>query len=215
MAVHLRYTRNVFTIPDEVVPGNSTDKQPVRFHLAPAEGPDVARLRSVITATAGVMHGDWSPEVQRAVTAAFSHGAPGFVDTVERIEGLTIPAALALRARLIEKLPTAIRPGTGVPVEDPEAPIAVTSGRAFAAIAGFELVLSTRVAQEILRLTNETGIDPRFFASPSGSPAAETPAATPTAVTAAPTAPEGLATAASPDPTAPPPDGTTPLAPSS
>lgn len=214
MAAHLRYTRNVFTIPDEVIPGNSTDRQPVRFHLAPAEGADIARLRSVLTATAGVGYADWSPEVQRAVTAAFSHGAPGFVDTVERVEGLTIPAALALRAGLLEKLPTAVKAGTSAPSDDPDAPIAVTSGKAFSRIVGFELVLAASVAQEILRLTNETGIDPRFFASPSGSAAAATPAATPTAAIAVPSPPEGHATADSPAPTAPPPDGTTPLAPS-
>jgi hypothetical protein len=213
MATHLRYTRHTFIVPDEVLPGNSTDAHPVRFHLAPAEGGDVARLRSVITATAGVVHGEWSPEVQRAVTAAFSHGAPGFIETIERIEGLTIPAAMALRAKVIEALPVVTKPGTGA-APDPDAPIAITSGAAFARICGFELILSTRVAQEILRITNETGIDTRFFASPSGSPAPATPAATPIAATAAPTAPEGPATADSPAPTAPQPDGTTPLVPS-
>lgn len=215
MAVHLRYTRNTFTPPDTAIPGNSAAKDPVQFDLVPAEGGDLARIKSVVVGAIGLTVDVWSPEVQRTVTAAFSHSAPAFIDTVVAIRGLTIPAAMAVRVKLLETLPVRVPPGGSAPAPDPDAPFAITTGHAYSRICAFLPALSMLLANEIARITEESGIDTRFFASPSGSPAPATPVATPIAASAAPTAPEGPATADSPDPTPPLPDGTTPLVPSS
>jgi hypothetical protein len=198
MALHLSYARDTYRPPSAVVPNNDTASTPVEFDLAPAEGPDLARLKSIIVSTGGLV-GDvvWTKEVQDLVVAAFHHGAPAFVQTVTAVRGLTVPAAMAVRVGLLAELPVHVPAGASAPVPNPEAPVPIPSGRAFAAICGFVPLLAMHIANEILKLTTRSGIDLRFFEPPSGSGGQETPGTTPGGAPPAPPVPDAPATAGS------------------
>lgn len=175
MAYQIPYNDSTFVIPDEVIPGNSKAADPVIFHLSPAQGPDQARLKSIIFATLGVssQSPDWSKEIQDAVIAAYGRGADVFVRTVDKVEGLTVPGKMAKRAMVIP-------PDKADTVPD-DANIPIRSGSDFALISGFVITMSFQVACEIARITRGLeDTDPRFFARPSGSPSTETADPTPT-----------------------------------
>lgn len=187
MGMHIPYTGDKFRIPDSLAPGNSVAERPILFHLEPAWGPDLARIKSVIFATAGLVNTtDWSPDMQSAVTEAFGHGQLAFINTITQIEGLTIPARMAQRAGLLENLPTKVG-ADGQAVPDPDAPFPITTGRHFAAIcgSGSVLALSMTVAAKIASLSEDALIDPRFFAQPSGSGGPGTRPKMPTSAAAA------------------------------
>lgn len=186
MGMHIPYSQDIYRLPDALSPGNSVTEQPIQFTLEPAWGPDLARIKSVIFATAGlVQFSDWSPDMQNAVTEAFEHGARAFINTITKIEGLTIPALMAKRAGLIPALPTKVVDGQ--PVPDPQAPVPILDGLAFSKIcgSGSVLALSMSVAARIASLSEDAQVDPRFFAQPSGSGGPETRPATATTATAA------------------------------
>lgn len=171
MSHQIPYHRDTFRPLSDLVPGNETSDNPVEFDLAPAGGGDLARLKSVVFATTGlVQDGSWTPEVQEAVIRAFETGAPAFVNTVESIRGLTIPAALALRVGIIQELPKHVPPGKAQVEPNPEAPIPVVSGLGFAKICGFVPLMAFHVAMKLVALSGKAeAIDPRFFGQPSGS----------------------------------------------
>jgi len=197
MALHLSYATGTYRPPDDVIPGNAAAKDPVEFDLAPAEGADIARIRSILVAVGGTVSSQvqWGPAVQEAVVAAFSHGAPAFIDTVTAVRGLTVPAVMARRAGLIRDLPTRVQAGAGVAMPDPDAPVPIRTGLEFSRVCGFVSGLAMHVANEIVQLTNKSGIDARFFARPSGSGGPEISAATSGSATPAPNPPDAPATA--------------------
>lgn len=171
MSYQIPYHRTTFRPVNDLLPGNQDTDNPVEFDLAPAAGADLARIKSVVYATLGLVQGDaWTPDVQEAVIRAFDTGAPAFVNTVEAIRGLTIPAALALRVGIIQELPKHVPPGKSSLEPNPEAPVPVVSGLGFSKICGFVPAMALHVAMQIAEISQKTeAVDPRFFGLPSGS----------------------------------------------
>jgi len=174
VAFHIPYTGKTFTPGSTTIQGNETDPNPVQFDIVPAWGADQARVKSIVFATLGLVQtSDWTPSVQQGVIAAFETGAPVFVDTVKAIRNLSVPAALALRAGLIAKLPTKVREAGGGIEPDPDAPVPIETGRDFSRICGHPniLALAYQVACEIAAIGDKASqeVDPRFFGQPSGS----------------------------------------------
>lgn len=187
MAFKLSYRTTTFRPSDELIPDNSKSPTPVEFDLAPAEGVDLARIKSVIVSTAGISADGWSSAVQDAVIRSFETSAAAFVNTIERVRNLTIPAAMAQRV--------------GLPVPEGVTEIPINNGLAFTRVCLFPeiLPLSMQLAAEILKLTNSLTVDPRLFAQPSGSqlPGTASQGADSNVAAAQPT-PDGNGTADSP-----------------
>jgi hypothetical protein len=200
MALHLTYATKTYRPPNAVVPGNADAMAPVEFDLTPAEGADLARIKSILIGTAGLVADmPWTADAQQIVVSSFQHGAPAFVATVKAVRGLTVPAEMALRVGLVleKDVPAHVVTPGAAPVPNLQAPIPVRTGFEFSRICGFVSSLAMVVANEIVQLSNETGIDPRFFAPPSGSGGQATPATTSGNATSVPPPPDGSATAAS------------------
>ncbi len=176
MAYQIPYHRSPkFRPTNDLIPGNDKSDNPVEFDLAPAWGADLARIRSIIAGSMGLSQDqDWSPAVQQAVTAALETGGAAFVNTVEAVRGLTVPAAMAVRAGIITAVP--VVPGTSTP--DPGAPVPVVSGFHFSRICGAVPAMALHVALEIMGISAKSEVDPRLFVQPSGSGGTGTPAAT-------------------------------------
>jgi hypothetical protein len=206
MSFTLPYHRKSFRPEiDALIPGNQTADDPVEFDLAPAWGPDKARMKSVMFATMGlVQDGDWSPQTQATVIAAFETGAPAFVNTVEAIRGLNIPSVMAVRAGLLAEIPTKPREGGGME-PDPEKKFPITTGGQFAKICGAVPALSLAVALEIIKLSDKAtaGTDPRFTQPRSGSGARVTRAKRSSTAPSARKPRSGTGTADAPAPTEP------------
>lgn len=195
------YHRDTYRIPDVFIPGNSTSDNPTEFDLVPAWGADWARVKSIIVATTGLATTEeWSADMQKTVIAAFETGGTAFINTVTAVRGLTIPAAMAIRAGIIE--PKDYNP------EQPDAKIPITSGLTFSRVCGALPTIALMVASKIAQLSNKAEIDGRFFVQPSGSGGTGIKKRTRSNATSAPRTPRRRATAASPDPTASQPAGT-------
>jgi hypothetical protein len=84
--------------PKTSIPDNETTDAPVEFQLSMAAGADHARLKSLLSSTAGLASSlsQWSPEIQRSVTEGLRASSELFVNTVGRISGLYAPAVLCL-----------------------------------------------------------------------------------------------------------------------
>lgn len=174
MAYQIPFSQSRYVVPDNIVPGNAKAENPVVFYLSPAQGPDQARLKSIVFATLGVSstNPDWSKEMQDAVIAAYARGADVFVRTIDKIEGLTVPGLMAKRAMVIP-------PDQAESIQD-SASIPIKSGSDFAMISGYVITMSFQVACEIARITRGLeDTDPRFFGQPFGSPSAATAGPTP------------------------------------
>jgi hypothetical protein len=200
VAFQVTYARDTYRPDDVLIAGNSVSTFPVEFDICPAEGPDLARIRSILVATAGLVNEQsWSPDMQAAVISAFETGAPAFINTVEAVRGLTIPAAMAKRVGIISEVPTHVPQGSSTPVPNTEAPIPITTGLHFSRICGFVNLsaLSMQLASKIAELSNRVNVDPRLFVQPSGSGGTTTPGQMPTAVAPAKSQPEGKGTATS------------------
>lgn len=171
MAYQIPYHRNPgFRPVNDLIPGNATSDNPLEFDLAPAWGPDLARIRSIIHASLGLTQGaEWGDDIQRSVIASFEHGAAAFVNTVEAVRGLTVPAAMAFRAGLITEQDYPTLPGTKT--LDHQAQVAVRTGLAFSRICGAVPAMAIHVAMQIAEISakSEAVQDPRFFGQPSGS----------------------------------------------
>jgi hypothetical protein len=169
VAFQTSYQRDTVRVSDTLIPGNSNSDSPVEFDICPAWGADIARIKSIIYATLGLAQdGDWSPEVQANVIEAFGTGGAAFVNTVERIRNLTVPAVAALRAGLITELPKSVKPGDQAPTPDHEAPFPITNGTQFAKVCGGMLPIALEIAFAIGKLDGAKA-DARFFGQPSGS----------------------------------------------
>ena len=171
MSHQIPYATDTFRPVSDLIPGNETANNPVEFDLVPAEGSDLARLKSVMFAAAGLVNtSTWTPEMQEAVIRAFETGAPAFVNKVEAVRGLTVPARLAKRVGIIQELPTHVPEGTTAPVPNPKAPVPVLHGLSFSKVCGFVPAMALHVAMKIVDLSAQAeAIDPRFFGQPSGS----------------------------------------------
>lgn len=198
VAFQVTYARDTYKPDDFLIPGNTVANNPVEFDICPAEGADLARIRSILTATAGLVNDhSWSPDMQAAVISAFETGAPAFINTVEAVRGLTVPAVMAKRVGLIAEVPKHVPDGGSTPVPNLNAPIPITTGLDFSKVCGFVnlAALAMQVAFKITELSNRTSIDPRLFAQPSGSGGPGTPRPTATNVRRANKRPEGKGTA--------------------
>lgn len=176
MSYQIPYDTDTWKPDNDLIPGNAHADNPVEFDLAPAGGPDLARLKSVIYASAGLTNeGVWSPDMQAAVIAAFESGAEVFQRCVTAIRGFTVPAALAVRVGLLTKIPVAAD-AEGQVRPDHKAPVPITTGYEFAKIAGFQTALSLAAAFEIMKISRQvTSLDPRLFERPSGLSSPGTP----------------------------------------
>lgn len=185
MAYDIPYHRHPnFRPVDDLIAGNSNADNPVEFDLVPAWGADLARIRSIVHASMGLVQGaEWGDDIQRSVIASFGHGAPAFINCVEAIRGLTVPAAMGLRAGLIQELPMV--PGTTTP--NPTMKIPVTTGLAFSKVCGAVAAMALHVAMKIAEISAQGDAiqDGRFFVQPSGSGPTGTPAPSPTTAAAA------------------------------
>lgn len=198
MAHQIPYETDTFRPDDDLIPGNSKADNPVEFDLAPAGGPDLARLKSVIYASAGLTNeGVWSPDMQAAVIAAFDTGADVFDRCVTAIRGYSVPAVLAVRVGILTKLPLQAD-AEGKVKPDPKAPVPITTGPEFARIAGFQTALALSVAFGIMKISRQVErLDTRLFVRPSGSSSAGTPDAPNGTVSSVPKRPGRRGTAAS------------------
>lgn len=178
MSYQIPYSEDTFRPEADLIPGNDQADNPVEFDLAPAGGSDLARLKSVLYAAAGLANdGTWSPDMQAAVIAAFETGSPVFDRCVLGIRGFNVPSALAVRVGLLPKVPVKAD-ANGKVAPDPSAPFPIVNGLAFAKIAGFQTALALAVAFEIMKISKQVeALDPRFFVQPSGSLSAGTPGA--------------------------------------
>jgi hypothetical protein len=176
MSYQIPYDSDVYRPESDLIPGNEQADNPVEFDIVPAGGPDLARLKSVLYAAAGLSNERvWSPEMQAAVIAAFESGPGVFERTITGIRGFNVPAALAVRVGLIDKIPVRAD-GAGTVKPDPKAPVAINTGAEFSRIVGFQTALALALAFAIMKISRQVEqIDPRLFVQPSGSPSAETP----------------------------------------
>lgn len=178
MAHHIPYTEATITAPDFLVSGNEANDAPVQFVIAPAEGLDRARIRSIVGAVEGLSTTiGWAPRIQEAVQSAFRTSRGLFVNTIVEVRNLTAPAALAKRVGIITEIPMRPSASDGALAPDPQSPIAITTGAHFDLVAPFLLALGVWVALEIDRLSSSAAIDARFFGPGSGSstPGPQTP----------------------------------------
>lgn len=176
MSYQIPYDSDTFRPDDDLIPGNSKADNPVEFDIVPAGGPDLARLKSILYASAGLTtERVWSPDMQAAVIAAFESGPGVFERCVVGIRGFNVPAALAVRVGLIDKIPVRAD-DAGAVKPDPKAPVPIHTGAEFAKIVGFQTALALTLAFAIMKISRQVEqLDPRLFAQPSGSPSAETP----------------------------------------
>lgn len=135
---------------------NDKAENPVEFDICAVGGPARAALKSVIVATGGLAAtGNWSPDVQDAVIAAFKNGGQAFVDGVTKVRGLTAPAALCVKVGLLAELPKGMDENTQIPI---------TNGLEYSRVAGYWPMLSFEVGMALARISGQAEIDPRFFA---------------------------------------------------
>jgi hypothetical protein len=182
------FTEDVYTPDDETIPGNSTAVNPVQFDISPAQGPDMARLKSLIYADFGLTHAtNWSPETQEAVIKAFETAGPVFQNTVSGVRGLAVPAALAVKVGILGAMPTKVDPqDPNRRVPDREQAVPVSNGLDFSRVQGYFPVLALRVGMAIMNLNGQAPKqDQRFFEQPSGSGGRKTRKRTPGNVPAA------------------------------
>lgn len=166
MAYEIPFHEDTYT--PKTIKGNETDPTPVRFWLSAAGGADLARLKSVQIASLGLALGGsngWSPETQKSVIAAFGTGADAFRGTIDKIENLTVPVRLAIKAGLV----------TEPPANNAKS-LVVATGFAFSKVCPWLPVLALEIAYQIMKISDEAEVDARFFDSLTTSP--KTPAAT-------------------------------------
>lgn len=173
--------------PKVAIPDNTNSDTPVEFDLMMADGPNQARVKSLIQATTGLTLSleSWTPAVQANVVSALLRSSELFIGTIDAIRNLSAPARLCrlVALKVDEK------------AKDDE-PIPIDTGVKFARVATYMPLLALELAFEISTLTHKAQVDPRFFASPSGS--APSAANQSGAAPAAPTPPAASATAESP-----------------
>ena len=89
MAVTVPYSEDTVTIPSYLLDGNESSDDPLQFDIAPAWGPDAARMRSITTAIEPLSdtNGRWSPAAQEATVQGFELGLPGFIQPVQAARG--------------------------------------------------------------------------------------------------------------------------------
>lgn len=161
MAFTIPYSTETVRVPNFLIKGNETADAPVEFDIAPAWGADMARIKSVVVASAGLSSDEeWSPGVQNAVIKAFETGGSAFVNTVLAIRNLSIPMRMAIRAGIISA------PAAGAAVDTP---VPIVNGEQFSRIAGAIAGQAFWLAMKIVHLSGKQEIDPRFFVQPSGS----------------------------------------------
>lgn len=155
MAATIPFTQETFR--PLCIKQNDVTETPVEFEISAVGGANRARLKSIMVASEGLeMLSKWTPEIQASVIAAFATGSGVFVDGVDAIRNLYVPAILAKRLGLIPELPN-VKDGDPIP----DWPI--TTGSAFAIVCGHWPILSLEVALAIARLSGQAEIDPRFF----------------------------------------------------
>lgn len=163
MAHEVPYSEKTLLVDDALVAGNSTDANPTRVTIQPANGPDYAQLRSMMFALETLQKpGGWTAQMQKAMEDAFTHGQRVFAAVVLSIENYSIPAIMAHRVGLVKERPTteAAR----------KQQIPITTGIEYSKIAGIVTSMSAWIGGHVCVLTGEVqAVDARLFAQPSGS----------------------------------------------
>lgn len=146
--------------------GNQTADKPVEFELSQVGGTDLVRLKTLMFALGGLgLTTDWTPAMQDSILSAFQNGPGVFVNGIDRIRGLKIPVAMAVKVGLFASKPDG--------VDEFE----ITRGDQFAKILGFQTVLGLEIAMELAKLSTEGEMDLRFFDSSTTSRGTPTTAA--------------------------------------
>jgi len=176
MSYQIPYESATYKPDNALIPGNQESDNPVIFELEPAGGADLARLKSVLWASSGlVSEATWTPDLQAAVIGSFDTGAPVFERCITSIQGLTVPAAMAVRVGLLAAVPVRAD-GDGKVRPDPKAPVPITTGLQFSKVVGFMTALALSLCFELMKISDQVAkLDTRLFAQPSGSPSTETP----------------------------------------
>src|SRR5204862_19335 len=80
--------------PKFSIPDNDTSETPVSLELFMAAGADQARVKSLLSASAGLTTGleQWTPAMQQNVVSALHSSCDLFIATVGKIHNLTAPA---------------------------------------------------------------------------------------------------------------------------
>lgn len=139
------------------IKGNADSDRPVEFDLSQVGDTDQARVKSLITAFDELNFSkQWNADIQKRVVACLREGRQVFVNGIDAIRNLTVPYKLAVKA------------GLAAPGDERKAPVAITNGHEFAAIAAYQQVLAIEIAMQIGKLCKEGDIDPRFFGLPAG-----------------------------------------------
>lgn len=160
----------MFTIPftqhqgyrPKSIIGNATSDAPVEFDLIMADGPNQARVKSLIQATTGLTLdlAQWTPEIQRNVVSALAQCSELFIGTVGAIRNFKAPAQLCRMVAI--KVDDKAKDDDEIPID---------TGVKFSRVATYIPILALELAFEISSITNKAQIDPRFFELPPGSPA--------------------------------------------
>ena len=190
MAHEVPYSERTLLLVDELIGGNSTDPNPARVTIQPANGSDLAQLRSMMFAIESIQKGGaWTSQMQKAMEDAFTHGARVFAAVVISMENYSIPALMAHRCGLLPDRPTT--------EEARKKQIPITTGIEFSKICGIVSSTAAWIAGQVCILSGDVQkVDDRFFDLGSGSGKAGISGTQPGSATSARTPKGGRATAA-------------------
>lgn len=148
----------------ETIPGNTESDTPVEVDLSPVGGVELAKAKTLVTAlgTLGLVDAGWSGAHERTVVEGLKSAPDLFKQGIDAIRGLSVPAAMAVKVGLLPKVPDGLTPDSDVPV---------TTGEQFVRLVPYQTALALELVMRLVKLSTEADIDPRFFASPTTSPA--------------------------------------------
>lgn len=148
----------------ESLPGNVDSDAPVEFDLSPVGGGELAKAKTLVTAlgTLGLVDAGWTAQHERTVVEGLKSAPDLFKAGIDAIRGLSVPAAMAVKVGLLPKVPDGLTPDSDVPV---------TTGEQFVRLVPYQTALALELVMRLVKLSTDADIDPRFFGSPTTSPA--------------------------------------------
>lgn len=165
MAHHIPFHQDTFR--PKFIAGNDRSDTPVEFDLSALGAPDQVRLKGLIYASVALgSRPGWDAQIEAGMIDAFQKAPEVFINGVDAVRNLTVPAAMAVKAGVLAELPA------NLPKDHP---VPIVTGKDFARVSVFMPTLAFEVAHRLEQLCDESYIDPRLFEPPSTSPG--TPAA--------------------------------------